>query len=78
MILFGGAIGDTNKYTITGETYVFDMALLKWKRLSCGGVPPTPRAAHASAMVDNLQMVVYGGATGGSFRILINRRKSRF
>lgn len=43
------------------------MALLKWKKLICGGVPPTPRAAHACAMVDNLQMVVYGGATGGNF-----------
>ena len=24
-ILFGGAIGDTGKYTITGDTYSFDL-----------------------------------------------------
>ena len=29
------------------------------------GVPPSPRAAHASTNVESMQMVVYGGATGG-------------
>ena len=29
------------------------------------GVPPSPRAAHASTNVEQMQMVVYGGATGG-------------
>ena len=38
--------------------------------LSCSyvivkGVPPSPRAAHASTNVEQMQMVVYGGATGG-------------
>jgi N-acetylneuraminic acid mutarotase len=65
--LFGGAIGDTNKYSITGDTFMFDMSANKWKKLQCGGVLPTPRAAHACTIVDNLQMVVYGGATGGKF-----------
>jgi protein phosphatase len=29
------------------------------------GIAPTPRAAHASASVEQSQMIVYGGATGG-------------
>jgi hypothetical protein len=29
------------------------------------GVPPSPRAAHSSTNVEQMQMVVYGGATGG-------------
>lgn len=29
------------------------------------GIAPSPRAAHGSTSVDQLQMVVYGGATGG-------------
>ncbi len=29
------------------------------------GIAPSPRAAHGSCAVDSLQMVVYGGATGG-------------
>jgi len=65
IVLFGGAIGDTNKYSITGDTYILDVPTFKWKKLVCGGVAPSPRAAHACAMVDTLQMVVYGGATGG-------------
>ena len=31
------------------------------------GISPSPRAAHASTNVDSLQLVVYGGATGGMF-----------
>ncbi|CDJ60037.1 protein serine/threonine phosphatase, putative / sortilin [Eimeria maxima] len=27
--------------------------------------PPNPRAAHAACCVDTLQLVVFGGATGG-------------
>ena len=29
------------------------------------GVPPSPRAAHSATNVEQMQMVVYGGATGG-------------
>ena len=28
-------------------------------------MPPSPRAAHSSTNVEQMQMVVYGGATGG-------------
>lgn len=33
--------------------------------LAGSGIAPSPRAAHGSCSVDSLQMVVYGGATGG-------------
>jgi len=64
-VLFGGATGDTGKYVITGDTYILDMPSKKWTKLEGSGIAPAPRAAHASTSVDTLQMVVYGGATGG-------------
>lgn len=64
-VLFGGATGDTGRYSITGETYALDLATRLWSRLEATGTTPSPRAAHASSMVENLQLVVYGGATGG-------------
>ena len=63
--MFGGATGDTGKYVITGDTYTFDMITMKWQKLDGSGIAPSPRAAHGSCAVDSLQMVVYGGATGG-------------
>ncbi len=63
--MFGGAVGDTNKYNITGDSYLLDLPANKWKKLVCGGTSPTPRAAHACTTVETLQMVLYGGATGG-------------
>ena len=65
VVLFGGATGDTGKYVITGDTYSFDLVSNKWAKLDGSGIAPFPRAAHASCSVDTLQMVVYGGATGG-------------
>jgi protein phosphatase len=37
----------------------------KWAKLEGAGIAPSPRAAHASCAIDSLQMVIYGGATGG-------------
>lgn len=65
VILFGGATGDTGKYVITGDTYSYDMIHSKWEKLEASGIAPSPRAAHGSCSVDALQMVIYGGATGG-------------
>ena len=65
VILFGGATGDTGKYVITGDTYTLDLLQFKWSKLEGAGIAPSPRAAHCSSAVDSLQMVVYGGATGG-------------
>lgn len=67
--MFGGATGDTGKYLITGDTYILEMQnnqdQIKWTKLEGGGIAPAPRAAHSATSVDTLQMVVYGGATGG-------------
>ena len=65
IILFGGATGDTGKYIITGDVYTLCMLTFKWQKLQGTGISPSPRAAHGSCAVDALQMVVYGGATGG-------------
>jgi len=65
VVLFGGATGDTGRYIITGDTYGLDLIASKWSKLEGSGIAPSPRAAHGSCAVDSLQMVVYGGATGG-------------
>jgi protein phosphatase len=66
VILFGGAIGDTGKYSITGETFCFDIVSHYWSKIDrVSGVAPSARAAHASCAVEGLQLVIYGGATGG-------------
>jgi hypothetical protein len=65
-VLFGGATGDTGRYSITGDTYLYDMISSNWKRLdNITGIAPTPRAAHAATSVEQFQMIIYGGATGG-------------
>ncbi len=64
-VLFGGATGDTGKYTMTGDTYVFTTSKRCWLKLSPQGIIPSPRAAHAATAIEALQLVVYGGATGG-------------
>lgn len=44
---------------------MFDIITRYWKKLEGGGIAPSPRAAHASSSLEVLQLVVYGGATGG-------------
>ena len=34
VVLFGGAMGDTGKYSMTGETFIFNMFLKTWNELS--------------------------------------------
>ena len=63
-ILFGGAVGDTGKYIITGDTFLLDYNLRKWKKLDNHGIPPTHRAAHNAISVDHF-FYVFGGALGG-------------
>ena len=36
-ILFGGATGDTGRYTITADTYLFDSSTAAWKKLEPSG-----------------------------------------
>ncbi|KAH8584532.1 serine threonine phosphatase alpha [Cryptosporidium sp. chipmunk genotype I] len=65
VVLFGGAIGDSGRYTITADTYILDFSAgFQWKKITADN-PPSARAAHASACVDLMQLVIYGGATGG-------------
>ena len=54
VVLFGGATGDTGKYSMTGETFIFNMFLKTWTELQVKGVPPSPRAAHASTNVESM------------------------
>ena len=64
-VLFGGATGDTGKYSITGDTYCLDLLTKTFTKIEATGTSPTPRAAHSASVVDSLQLVIYGGATGG-------------
>jgi len=65
VILFGGAIGDMGKYTMSSDTYAFHILTSTWSKLDAEGIAPSPRAAHASIALESLQMIIYGGATGG-------------
>lgn len=43
VVLFGGATGDTGKYIMTGDTYLFNILTKSWTKLSAvKGVPPSP------------------------------------
>ena len=52
VILFGGATGDTGRYAITGDTYLFDNTLRRWKKLEVTGNSPSQRAAHGATAID--------------------------
>ena len=64
-ILYGGAIGCNGKYAITSDTYLLDLITKKWRKMDPQGSCPNERAAHAAVSVECLQLVLYGGATGG-------------
>ena len=66
-ILFGGAISSDGNYKITGDTFLFDCTNCTWSKIHPHYEEqrgPCPRAAHASTVVEELQMVVFGGAIG--------------
>lgn len=66
-ILFGGAISSDGNYKITGDTFLFDCTACTWSKIHPHYEEqrgPCPRAAHASTVVEELQMVVFGGAIG--------------
>ena len=65
VVLYGGATGANGKFSITSETYLLDMITRKWRKLEPQGVCPNERAAHATAAVESLQVLLFGGATGG-------------
>ncbi|CAD8102091.1 unnamed protein product [Paramecium primaurelia] len=63
--LFGGAVGDTGRYVITGDVYIGDIIQKKWKRVEASGNVPTNRAAHQALAIELNQMIIFGGAVGG-------------
>jgi len=62
-ILFAGAVADTT-YKITNDIFSFNSRTGVWTQV----IPkekkgmPSPRAAHGATAIENLQMVVFGGA----------------
>jgi protein phosphatase len=64
-ILYGGAIGQTEKYTITGVIYKYDMKENLWSPLKAKGDLPPNRAAHAACCVQENKLVIFGGAMAG-------------
>ena len=65
ILLFGGATGNTGKYSINSDVFLFEQPFKKWRKLDPSGPIPSQRAAHASAYVEPGQVYIYGGATGG-------------
>lgn len=47
-----GAVGDTGKYNITGDIFVGDLGLRKWKKVEANGNVPTHRAAHCALQIE--------------------------
>lgn len=62
--LYGGAKG-SGKYSITSDSFLLDIITKKWRKIEPQGTLPRERAAHASVCVENMQIILYGGATGG-------------
>ena len=54
-VLFGGAIGDSGKFIITNETFLFDFQTKKWKKIE--------------TQIENNQMVIFGDATNRSSQL---------
>ena len=66
-VLFGGATCQEGPFRITGETFLFDSNTQSWKEIHPSGRHediPSPRAAHASSVIEKLQLIVFGGAVG--------------
>lgn len=57
-------VSDVGRYTITADLYLFDLVNNVSTKLESENTP-SPRAAHAAACVESMQVVVFGGATGG-------------
>ncbi len=53
-ILFGGAISENGRFSITNDTFLYDIPLKRWKRVSnIKGEIPGERAAHAAAAISS-------------------------
>ena len=54
-VWFDGTIGDSGKFIITNETFLFDFQTKKWKKIE--------------AQIENNQMVIFGDAASGGGRL---------
>lgn len=62
-ILFAGAVAETN-FKITNDIFSFNSRTGVWTQVYPKDKKnmPSPRAAHGATAIENLQMVVFGGA----------------
>ena len=63
VVIFGGAVPDKDGFIITNDIFLYDIINNVWKQVELHKTP-TPRAAHGSCPVEEMQMVVFGGALG--------------
>lgn len=70
VLLYGGATG-SGKYSITNDTYILDLITKKWRKIDPQGSSPGERAAHSTVSIESLQVILYGGATGGGLMIFV-------
>ena len=63
IVIFGGAVGEIRKIKYSNETYIYNIMTKIWIKLNCiNNKLPQPRAAHAAAANDQMQMGIYGGS----------------
>ena len=71
IIIFGGASGNVDTYSITNECYCLDIntasdgtTSFNWRKLLNTGTIPCSRAAHSSTKIEENKLLLFGGATG--------------
>ena len=63
-VVFGGAIPNPDQnYLITNDLFIYDCLQERWSKVRLKDAP-SQRAAHSSCQVEELQMVIFGGASG--------------
>lgn len=70
IIIFGGASGNVDTYSITNECFCLDIEqgpvepTFTWRKLTNTGTIPCSRAAHSTCSFEEYRMLLFGGATG--------------
>ena len=65
---FGGALTVGTPHNYVNETWSFNISTRKWTELKCTGSIPSPRAAHAAVLIDDV-MYVFGGLADDETRL---------
>ena len=63
--IFGGVVGEICKIVYSNETFIYNIMTKIWLQLNFDinkTILPSPRAAHAAAANNQMQMVIYGGS----------------